>query len=512
MTIVERSAAFSHPLLGGNTPSVAVNRATGPERSRLGGHRAASWLLAVITMAALVLVVAGWSLLVPGRWIAHSLATVLVVLVILITRGHFRVRMVPDTISRLPLIAVAVAAGGSGATALGATPYFGKPDVGLLAWLLIALSCAIVAAQALGTRLLRWQWTKGNLRSRALVFGTDVLAREMAVEMAHRRDYGVDVVGFLDPSSGAGRLRLPAPAYGAGSDMVGLVELTGADRLIIGPAATADDAEAASAARRAAELGLAVFVVPRFHELGMGMDSMTPDRVRGYPLVRLQRSVHPRVALRLKRVLDVVVAGTVLALMAPIGLLVAGLIKLTSPGPVLFRQARVGQHGRTIMISKFRSMTVSDSSDFDWTAEARITPIGAWLRRTNIDELPQLWTVLRGGMSLVGPRPERPVFVARFSFEVPGYDERHRMPVGLTGLSQILGLRGDSSIPERTKYDNLYIDQWSLGNDVLILLKTFASTLGQASSHRRHKELEQALSRSVADSDASVPRLRPVSH
>ena len=138
-----------------------------------------------------------------------------------------------------------------------------------------------------------------------------------------------------------------------------------------------------------------------------------------------------------------------------------------------FRQQRVGERGVIVGVLKFRSMRVNPSSDTEWNpANDAVTRIGRVLRVTGLDELPQLWNILRGDMSLVGPRPERPFFVEQFKAEIPRYDDRHRVPVGLTGLAQVHGLRGDTSIDERARLDNQYIENWSLWRDVVILFQT----------------------------------------
>jgi lipopolysaccharide/colanic/teichoic acid biosynthesis glycosyltransferase len=175
-----------------------------------------------------------------------------------------------------------------------------------------------------------------------------------------------------------------------------------------------------------------------------------------------------------KRLLDVLVAGSILVLGAPILGLVALAVKLSSPGPILFRQNRVGQDGHEIQVLKFRTLRHNDESDTQWSVigDARLTPIGRFLRRSSLDELPQLWSVLRGDMSLVGPRPERPFFVRQFSADVYGYKDRHRLPVGLTGWAQVHGLRGDTSIEERARFDNHYIEHWSLWQDLVVLGRT----------------------------------------
>lgn len=157
------------------------------------------------------------------------------------------------------------------------------------------------------------------------------------------------------------------------------------------------------------------------------------------------------------------------------------MVKLSSTGPVFFRQARIGRDGTEFEMFKFRSMR-SDAevaSGPVWTTEddSRVTGIGKFLRRYSLDELPQLWNVLTGDMSLVGPRPERQVFVEKFSQEMPRYFERHRVQSGLTGWAQVHGLRGNTSISERTLYDLHYVENWSLALDVKILLMTIHHVL-----------------------------------
>ncbi|MCZ0981083.1 sugar transferase [Streptomyces diastatochromogenes] len=160
-------------------------------------------------------------------------------------------------------------------------------------------------------------------------------------------------------------------------------------------------------------------------------------------------------------------------------LLLCALAVRLSDGPgVLFRQERVGQHGRHFTLLKFRTLRPSDDTEsatrWNVAGDRRMSAAGSFLRKSSLDELPQLWNVLRGDMSLVGPRPERPYFVAQFSKIHTGYAARHRMPVGLTGLAQVHGLRGDTSIEDRCRFDNHYIDHWSLWQDVCILLRTAA--------------------------------------
>ncbi|MBC3991098.1 sugar transferase, partial [Streptomyces sp. AC563] len=176
--------------------------------------------------------------------------------------------------------------------------------------------------------------------------------------------------------------------------------------------------------------------------------------------------------------LDVCAAALGLVAVAPL-LAACALAVRCSDGPgVLFRQERVGRDGRPFVVLKFRTLR-SDAfeSATRWSVadDQRMSAVGRWLRRTSLDELPQLWNVLRGDMSLVGPRPERPYFVREFSQRYPAYRARHRMPVGITGLAQVHGLRGDTSIEDRVRFDNHYIETWSLWQDVRILLRTAGS-------------------------------------
>jgi lipopolysaccharide/colanic/teichoic acid biosynthesis glycosyltransferase len=177
-----------------------------------------------------------------------------------------------------------------------------------------------------------------------------------------------------------------------------------------------------------------------------------------------------------KRALDAAVAAVALLCLAPLLAGCALAVRLADGPGVIFRQERIGLHGRPFTLLKFRTLRPSDDreSATRWTVagDDRMSRAGRLLRRTSLDELPQLWNVLRGDMSLVGPRPERPYFVAQFSQTLPGYADRHRMPAGLTGLAQVHGLRGDTSIADRARFDNHYIDSWSLWQDVGILLRT----------------------------------------
>lgn len=176
-----------------------------------------------------------------------------------------------------------------------------------------------------------------------------------------------------------------------------------------------------------------------------------------------------------KRAVDLVGASVALVLAAPLIVVLAAAVRLSSPGPVLLRQARIGLDGIPFDLLKFRSMRVHGEGDTLWSVEAddpRVTRLGRFMRRTALDELPQLVNVVKGDMSLVGPRPERPLFAEQFAESVPGYTGRHGVRGGLTGWAQIHGWRGDTSIAERTTMDLDYIARWSLWRDLLIMART----------------------------------------
>ncbi len=180
-----------------------------------------------------------------------------------------------------------------------------------------------------------------------------------------------------------------------------------------------------------------------------------------------------------KRIIDIFFASAGFIILFPIMVIIGILVKLTSKGPVLYAHERVGRDEQIFKFYKFRSMYI-EKCDFKggvyWTRKAddntRVTPFGKFIRKTNLDELPQLWNIIRGDMSLVGPRPELPKHVKRFENEIPDYFRRHKVKVGLTGWAQVNGLKGDTSIKERVRYDIYYIENWSLWFDIKIMIKT----------------------------------------
>jgi lipopolysaccharide/colanic/teichoic acid biosynthesis glycosyltransferase len=209
------------------------------------------------------------------------------------------------------------------------------------------------------------------------------------------------------------------------------------------------------------------------------------DEIWGVPLLPISGGPTRRTTWRVKRLCDVVLSGMALLLLAPCLLACAAAVRWEAGPGVLFRQERVSQDGRRFTMLKFRTLKPAEErSPLRWSdsRDHRTGLVGSLLRATSLDELPQFWNVLRGDMSLVGPRPELPVFVDQFTSSVPRYSSRMRVPSGLTGWSQVHGLRGNTSIDDRAAFDNHYILNWSLWRDLKIMLRTGMQVVGRGGS------------------------------
>jgi lipopolysaccharide/colanic/teichoic acid biosynthesis glycosyltransferase len=293
-------------------------------------------------------------------------------------------------------------------------------------------------------------------RDRVVIIGTGDVGLELGRQLTQRPQYGLEVVGYVDDlddldESGEVDDGNGPPLLGRLGDLEEVIGAVRARRVIVafGPSASH---ELVAILRSAVLHDTEVYVVPRFFELGLTPAGPDVELVWGIPLARVRRAALRVTAFRLKRAADVVLSGLLLVLLAPV----------------------LAATGREIEVLKFRTLSECDDADVTWTVaeDPRRTRTGAFLRRTSLDELPQLWNVLRGDMALVGPRPERPYFVSRFSAQVPRYADRHRLPVGLTGLAQVHDLRGDTSIEERARFDNYYIEHWTPWEDVKIAALT----------------------------------------
>ncbi len=338
---------------------------------------------------------------------------------------------------------------------------------------------------------------------RALIVGTEGVSLQVADVLEGHPEFGLRPVGFIGR---AGERDLPLPILGDDDDLLRVVHEFKIDRLIVasGPQ---DDQSVIRALRSSQSLPLHIHIVPRLHELG-GIRGHTVDDLWGIPLVHVPRPNANWAAWAAKRAFDLTAASLALVLASPVLLLSAVAVRLSSPGPILFRQTRVGREGRLFQIMKFRTMREHHDCDTAWfeSEDERVTPVGRLLRRLSIDELPQLVNVIRGEMALVGPRPERPHFVDRFKNDVRGYNDRHRVAGGITGWAQIHGRsRGLDAIPERARFDNHYIDNWSLWRDLVILLRTVPLAFRGDS---QPNDTRQAPARPVERRVGSAGRLR----
>jgi exopolysaccharide biosynthesis polyprenyl glycosylphosphotransferase len=308
-----------------------------------------------------------------------------------------------------------------------------------------------------------------------LIVGSGPVGRAVATALKDNPEFGLVPCGFVDRYDDQDVL----PLVGYPEHLPAILQLTGVRHVVLAFGAASEN-ELVRIVRRCHDERVQFYAVPRLFELGVSHDDVGHE-VDGLPLVPLRRPGTASHMWPAKRAFDVVAAALLLVLTAPVFLACAIAVKLTSPGPVFFRQVRIGIGGKPFEILKFRTMKVNDDSAEQWSVDDddRVTKVGRFLRPTHLDELPQLINVLRGEMSLVGPRPERPHFVEQFGSEIEDYHERHRVPVGITGWAQVNGFWGDTSIETRVRLDNRYIENWSLWRDLVIGLRTIPTLLGK---------------------------------
>jgi exopolysaccharide biosynthesis polyprenyl glycosylphosphotransferase len=402
-----------------------------------------------------------------------SAAYALAVLAILAATGQHRLRIclrVADQAGRI-LGAVAV-------PLLILLPWV--PD-GTAAWQALWSAAGVMAFRIAVSAALRAAHRSDLLTEPALVIGAGTFGAHIGELMRAHPEFGLRPEGYLD--EGPPRRDLALPRLGAPGELAEVVASHGIRRVIVCYAACKDE-DLVSVLRASRPLPADVCVVPRLYELGAAVPRSCLDELWGIPLIPLRRFGHLRAGLWLKRIFDTVVAGVLLLTAAPVLAVLAVAIRLQSGHSPLFRQVRDTGNGRSAEILKLRTLIAAGDPDTAWAGDAHeCSTLGRWLRVTHLDELPQLVNVLRGDMSLVGPRPERPHFVREFGREILRYSDRARMPAGITGWAQVHGLNGDTSIFERARFDNQYIEYWSPWLDVVILGRTLtASILGRFGS------------------------------
>ncbi len=334
--------------------------------------------------------------------------------------------------------------------------------------------------QGITMGLLRRARRHGSSGRRTLVVGAGRVGTRIGEALLSHPELGLRPVGFVDPDALTAHEDLPLPLLSTDlANLASTITRHQIDTTVLAFSGTRE-AQVVDAVIMANQTGSALMVVPRMFELHH--DGLDVERVRGIPLLRLYPDPTLRPSWWIKRSVDVGIALVSLLLLALPLALIAALVLIGDGRPVLFWQERIGLDGKTFRLCKFRSLPLRPESESQTTwsvaRDPQVGRVGKVLRRTSFDELPQLWNILRGQMSVVGPRPERPTFARKFASEHERYWARHRVPVGLTGLAQVSGLRGDTSIRERARYDNYYIVNWSLWLDAKIVLLTVREVFG----------------------------------
>jgi exopolysaccharide biosynthesis polyprenyl glycosylphosphotransferase len=330
-----------------------------------------------------------------------------------------------------------------------------------------------------------------------LIVGAGRIGAQVERRLEEQPELGLRPVGYVDANPPAddqiaGR---QLPVLGGPADLERIVKETGAEHVVLAfLSSRGSDAKLVPIVRQCDELGLDVSLVPRlFESINV---RMTLEHIGGMPLFRL-RAVRPKGwQFAVKHALDRVIAAVFIVILSPVLIASAVGVRISSEGPIFFRQRRIGRDGHEFDMLKFRTMSGSPDehgeADADWAAgnlgavsasevpPERRTGVGSLLRRYSLDELPQLFNVVRGDMSLVGPRPERSSYARLFEDRFYRYGDRHRVKSGLTGWAQVHGLRGRTSLSDRVEWDNYYIENWSLWLDLKILLMTVSAVLRAA--------------------------------
>jgi exopolysaccharide biosynthesis polyprenyl glycosylphosphotransferase len=427
---------------------------------------------------------------------APLLAMPPLVMVLFYLRGLYRTRLRAPVLDGVVPVLSAVSVAAMAVAMIGIYANGEIPDHFVRSWLLAVAT--VGGGRALLSFAQRWARARRLVGKPVLIMGAGVVGAQVARRLESHPEYGLVPVGFLDedPRSVAEVGGRDVPVLGTVEDLDETVSSTGVRNLIVAFSSVAD-ARVSRLIQRCQELGVEVSVVPRMFDTIN--NRVGYDTVGGLPLMSFT-SINPRgLQFAIKHGLDRIMALTFLVLLSPVMIASALAVRLSSRGPILFRQRRVGRDGKAFDLYKFRSMRAcprDDAEEEEGSAlefllggdtapggvegDDRRTLAGRVMRRTSIDELPQLLNVLKGEMSLIGPRPERPEFVELFMNDITRYGDRHRVRSGITGWAQVHGLRGQTSLAERVEWDNYYIAHWSLGLDFKILALTFAALFHNA--------------------------------
>jgi len=345
--------------------------------------------------------------------------------------------------------------------------FFSFPrTVFVISWVLLIL--IIGGWRMLALNVLKIKWPT----QRILIVGTDEIALQLLRELKERSQWGYKVIGLVERNiERIGQKVQGVPVLGGVNDIVGLVKDCDIDRVII--ASPIRHRELLGEFIKSDETNVKIEAIPELYEIFIG--KVDYSLVNDIPLIEITKDPVPSWVFILKRVIDILLAAFLGILFLPVMLIALILTKLTSGGPIFYKQVRVGEKGKPFNLYKFRTMVVEAEKEsgpiLATENDSRITFVGKFLRKNRIDELPQLWNILKGDMSFVGPRPERPYFVEKYKKSIPGYEERFKIKPGATGLAQVSG--SYITTPEnKLKYDLIYIYHQSIFLDLKILLQT----------------------------------------
>lgn len=323
-------------------------------------------------------------------------------------------------------------------------------------------------------RILRSMRSKGYNQKHILLIGYSQAAESFIDRILANPEWGYHIHGMLDNYHPAGFSYRKVSVLGKIEDLDALLEKNTLDEIAI-TLSLKEYENLKSIVAACEKSGVHTKFIPDYNQI-IPTIPYTED-LQGLPVINIRHvPLNDMLNATVKRIMDIFGAIVAIILFSPLMLVTVVLIKLTSPGPVIYKQERVGLHNHPFQMYKFRSMAVQPpaAEKSRWTTpnDPRVTLVGKIIRRTSIDEMPQFFNILKGDMSLVGPRPERPFFVERFKEEIPRYMIKHQVRPGLTGWAQVNGYRGDTSITKRIEHDLYYIENWTLGFDVKILFLT----------------------------------------
>ncbi|MEU9504719.1 sugar transferase [Micromonospora sp. NPDC048170] len=440
------------------------------------GSRASTrtrWLRAWMVTAPVDVVALLAPLLVTQNYWRGTLANAVLTVVIFAAGGLYRARRDLSILDELPSLGGRLLASAAVVAIIAAERHSSVSYVGGFMQDVAIAAGLVIVGRAFSRMLIivarKRRWVEHN----AIIIGSGPIGVELARLLRRYPQYGLRFVGCVDAPS---RQSVGAvPLIGTLADLEKLATMLECDVLVIAdpdcPESTLMEILLQPASSRCD-----LWAVPRLW--GSRSQGGYPDHVGAIPIVKIGDTTLSGPRWATKRASDVLFAAVALIVLSPVLLLCALATFLDGGRDIFFRQERIGRYGKPFNVIKFRSMRPVDEheSQTNWSIahDRRVGPIGRFMRRTSLDELPQLWNILRGDMSVVGPRPERPYFVEKFSAEYPNYAMRHRVPVGLTGLAQVSGLRGDTPISDRARFDNYYIENWSLWLDVKVILRTAA--------------------------------------